>query len=45
MMKEENYNEEYDKKFTVKKDEENFLKTYNDLKFSFKHLIIFIYKK
>jgi len=31
-MKEENYNEEYDKKFTVKKDEENFLKTYNDLK-------------
>ena len=31
-IKEENYNEEYDKKFFVQKDEEDFLKTYNDLK-------------
>ena len=31
-IKEENYNEEYDKKFLVQKEEEDFLKTYNDLK-------------
>ena len=31
-VNEENYNEEYDKKFLVQKDEEDFLKTYNDLK-------------
>ena len=31
-IKEENYNEEYDKKFLVQKEEEDFLKTYKDLK-------------
>ena len=31
-IKEENYNEEYDKKFLVLKEEEDFLKTYKDLK-------------
>ena len=31
-IKEEKYNEEYDKKFSNKKNKENLLKTYNDLK-------------
>jgi len=31
-MKEENYNEEYDKKFFDKKEKDDILKTYNDLK-------------
>ena len=31
-IKEEKYNEEYDKKFSNKKSKENLLKTYNDLK-------------
>ena len=31
-IKEENYNEEYDKKFSENKEKENVLKTYNDLK-------------
>ena len=31
-IKEENYNEEYDKKFSESKEKENVLKTYNDLK-------------
>ena len=31
-IKEEKYNEEYDKKFSIKKNKENLLKTYNDLK-------------
>jgi hypothetical protein len=31
-MKEENYNAEYDKNFLIKNDEDDFLKTYNELK-------------